>query len=189
MNSHTKPQTERPHLVQFVFLPPPWACAFTPFIHPSVSQGFGIPPKPIDWLGFFAKRHHLLLLSPQLLSRNHLFILILSPLYIPRIPRVFSSFTTERYFIRIRRTCLHQLPFILSCDRVVAVNGTSVTKIIAGLYFFSKFSFSLSFGRYHTMIKQRMRPINIRGDAARSVQMVRFRFRSQGQAPPLDGTR
>jgi hypothetical protein len=60
-----------------------------------------------------------------------------------------------------------------------------VTKIIAGLYFFF---FSLSFGRYHMMIKQTMHPINIRGDAARSVQMVRFRFRSKAKPPSMAPT-
>ena len=30
-----------------------------------------------------------------------------------------------------------------------------------------------------------MRPINIRGDAARSVQMVRFRFRSKAKPPSM----
>ena len=147
-------QTERPHLVQFA---PSFRLRGRARLRPSYTLPF---PRDLashrnPSIGFFFWRNDITFCSylPQRLSHNHLFILILSSLHSSHTQGIFilPSFTTKRYFIRIRRTCLHQLPFILSCDRVVAANGTSVTKIIAGLYFFF---FSLSFGRYHMVIKQ-----------------------------------
>ena len=131
-------QTERPHLVQFA---PSFRLRGRARLHPSYTLPF---PRDLashrnPSIGFFfgETTSPSALISPNV-SLTITCLYLFSPLHSSHTQGIFilPSFTTKRYFIRIRRTCLHQLPFILSCDRVVAANGTSVTKIIAGLYFF-----------------------------------------------------